>query len=112
MRFYIYKGMAEKIQRKIYRQTIFALPFYCGGRINLIPSPECYIFIALSGDTHIDAILGHFGYKVKWPYDHILAIWPYGHMDIWPKMASIWVSPETAMKKQHSGEGIKLIRPS
>ena len=27
-------------------------------------------------------------------------------------MAMIWVSPETALKMQHSGEGIKLIRPS
>jgi hypothetical protein len=33
-------------------------------------------------------------------------------MAIWPKMASIWVSPETAIKMKHSGEGIKLIRLS
>jgi hypothetical protein len=30
----------------------------------------------------------------------------------WPPMATIWVSPETAIKMQQSGEGIKLIQPS
>ena len=105
MRFCIYKGMAEKIQRKICRQTIFAL---ISTRKVESTSPECYIFIAVLEDTHIDAIVGNFGNMVKWPYDHILAIWPYSYMDIWPKIASICVSPETAIKMQNSGEGIKL----
>ena len=33
-------------------------------------------------------------------------------MALWPQTATIWVSPETAIKMQQSGEGIKLIRPS
>jgi hypothetical protein len=32
-------------------------------------------------------------------------------MALWPQTATIWVSPETAIKMQHSGEVIKLIRP-
>ena len=34
----------------------FCSHFLQGGRINLIPLPDCYICIAVSGDTHIVAI--------------------------------------------------------
>jgi hypothetical protein len=34
----------------------FCSHFLQGGRINLIPSPDCCIFIAVSGDTHIVAV--------------------------------------------------------
>jgi hypothetical protein len=30
-------------------------------------------------------------------YGHIAIFWSYGHMDLWCQMASIWVSPETAI---------------
>ena len=76
----------------------FCSHFYWEGRINLIPSPEFCIFIAVSGDTHIEAIFGHISI---WLYGHMAKIWSYGHLTIWPKwpkMASIWVSPETAIK--------------
>ena len=53
-----------------------------------------------------------YGHMAIWPYGHILTIWPYSHIDIWRRMASIWVSPESAIKMQQSGEGIMLIRPS
>ena len=51
-------------------------------------------------------------YMAIWPYRQKMAIWPFGHMTIWHEMWPIWVSPETAIKMQQSGEGIELIRPS
>ena len=33
----------------------------------------------------------------------------HSHMDIWPQISVIWVSFETAIKMQQTGEGIKLI---
>ena len=47
-----------------------------------------------------------------WLYGHILTIWPLSHMAIWYWMWPIWVSTETAIKMQHSDEGIKVIGPS
>ena len=58
----------------------FCSHFQQEGRINLIPSPECFIFIAVSGDTHIEAILGH---MAIWLYGHMAEIWSYGHIAIW-----------------------------
>ena len=75
----------------------------------MIPTPECCIFNAVSGDTHINAVSGHFGHMTIWPYGQNMAIWPIDIWPKWPKIALIWVSPETAIKMQHSGEGIMLI---
>ena len=58
----------------------FCSHFQQEGRINLIPSPECCIFIAVSGDTHIEVILGH---MAIWLYGHMAEIWSYGHIAIW-----------------------------
>jgi hypothetical protein len=60
--------------------SYFYSHFLQGGRINLIPSQDCCIFIAVSGDTHIVAIRGH---KAIWQYGHIAIIWLYGHIAIW-----------------------------
>jgi hypothetical protein len=49
------------------------------GQINLIPSPDYYICIALSIDTHIDQ---HRSHIAIWPYGHMAKIWSYGHMTI------------------------------
>ena len=35
----------------------------------------------------------------------------YGHINIRDKMPSIWISLETAIQIQQSGEGIELIQP-
>ena len=94
VRFCIYKGISEKYKGK-YAITPFLLSFLVG-RSNHLNS-----FVRL---LHL-----YFCFQ-KHPY--CSSPIPYSHMDIWPKMASIWVSPETAIKMQHSGEGIKLIRPS
>ena len=52
-----------------------------------------------------------YGNMALWPQGHIMAIWPYHHMAIWPQMATIWVSPEKAIKMQQFGEDQKLIGP-
>ena len=57
----------------------FCSHFSQDGQINLIPSPDCYIFIALSIDTHIDQ---HRSHIAIWPNGHMGKIWPYGHMTI------------------------------
>ena len=45
----------------------FSSHFFQKGPINLIPSQNCYIFAALSIDTHIDHLMSH------------IAIWLYGY---------------------------------
>ena len=87
----------------------FRSHFWQEGLINIIPSPDCCICLAVSGDTHIDAIRRHMSI---WLYGHIVKIWPYRHMTIWHQRWPIWVFLETAIKMQQSGEGIKSIRPS
>jgi hypothetical protein len=82
----------------------FCSHFSQEAQINLIPSPDCCIFIAFSKDTHIGNFRCHMA--IFWPYVHIF-IWPK-----WPETALIWVFPETAIKMQHCDEGIKLIGPS
>ena len=44
------------------------------GQIDLIPLPECCIFIAVSEDDNIDAILGHIYNMAKWSCDQNMAI--------------------------------------
>ena len=48
----------RKQQRKMCNRTIFVLIYHRtqGGLIDFIPLPDLYIFIAVSDDTHIDAI--------------------------------------------------------
>ena len=58
----------------------FRSHFWQEGLINIIPSPDCCICLAVSGDTHIDAIRRHMSI---WPYGHMVKIWPYGHIAIW-----------------------------
>ena len=50
------------------------------GWFDLISSSECFIFIAVSVDTHIEVILGH---MAIWPYGHRAEIWSYGQIAIW-----------------------------
>ena len=84
--------------------------------MDLIPSPECCIFIPVSGDTHMKAIFGHFGHMAIWPYDHFSAIWPYAHI---AKMAEnghdmgvSWNSNENAefWRRNHSWKFFKYFR--
>ena len=58
----------------------FCSHFLQEGQIDLIPRPDCCIYIAVSGDTHIDAIWRH---KSIWLYGHMTKIWLYGHIAIW-----------------------------
>ena len=46
----------SKVVMRFCNRTIFALIFLQEGQINSVPSPECCIFIAVSEDTHIEAI--------------------------------------------------------
>jgi hypothetical protein len=87
MRFCIYKGISNQLN-----SFVRLLHLYCCFQKH----PYCPPLIPYS-------------HMAIWPYDHISAILPYSHMGIWPNMASTWVTPETAIKMQHSGEGIKLI---
>ena len=59
--------------------------------MNSIPSLDCCHFIVDSGNAH---------------NDHLAILSKRGHM------VSIRISLETAIKMQHSGEGIELIQPS
>ena len=112
MQFCIYKGTVRKIQRNDGHQTIFAL--ISSRKLESIQFlHQNAAFLVLFQETPISrpslAIL------VIWPYGHMTIFRPYDHMPIWPKwpkMAMIWVSPETAIKMQNSGEGIELIRAS
>jgi hypothetical protein len=69
----------RKIQRKIWHRSIFCSHFFQEGRINLIPLSVWCICIAVSGETHIEGILGHISI---WLYGHIAKIWSYSHMAI------------------------------
>ena len=111
VRFCIYKGISEKYKGK-YAVTPFLLSLLVG-RSNHLNSfvRLLHLYCCFQKHPYCPSPITY-SHMAIWPYDHISAIWPYSHMGIWPKMASIWVSPETAIKMQHSGEGIKLIRPS
>jgi hypothetical protein len=65
-----------------------------------LPFPKIPIF------ADFDAIWSY-GKMATWPF--LDDFCPYINMDIRHQMASIWVSPETAIKMQQSGEGIELI---
>ena len=58
----------------------FCSNFSQDGPINSIPSPDCYICIALSIYTHIDQPRSHIAIG---PNGQTMAIWPYDHMPIW-----------------------------
>ena len=103
MRFCIYKGISEKYKGK-YAIRPFLLSFLVG-RSNQLNSFARMLHFYCCFRRH--PYRSHFR-----PYGRNMVIWPYSHMAIWPKMPSIWVSPETAIKMKHSGKGIKLIRPS
>ena len=53
---------------------------YCKLKSPLFQEPECCIFIAVSGNTHIKAVSGHFGHMNIWTYGQNMAIWPFGQM--------------------------------
>ena len=58
----------------------FCSHFSQDGPINLIPSPDCYICIALSIDSHI----GYPGRHISiWSYGHMAIFCPYDHLAIW-----------------------------
>ena len=71
------------------------------GQINLISSPDCYICIGVSENTHNGHLCRHKGHMAIWPFDAIMAIWPYIHM--------AFMETETAIKMWQSIEGIKSI---
>jgi hypothetical protein len=73
-----------KIQRKIFHQTIFALIWGRKVGIDLIPSPDCCICIAVSKNTHNGHIWRHNGHMAIWPFDAIMTKWQYRHMAIMP----------------------------
>ena len=58
----------------------FGSHFSQSGQINLISSPECHIFIALSMDTHIGYSNSHIAISL---YGRIAIILPYGYTAIW-----------------------------
>ena len=60
----------------------FCSNFFQEGRINLIPFKDCHIFPALPGDIYFVHCICHIAI---WLYDHILAIWQYSYIAIWPK---------------------------
>ena len=43
----------------------------------------------------------------KWPFHQKMALRPFGDLAIWQQKWPTWVSPETAIKMQQSGEGIE-----
>ena len=59
---------------------IFNLCKRWDGRIDLLSSPDCHIFIAVSENTHIGHIWCH---MAIWCHNGQTGIWPYGHF--WAK---------------------------
>ena len=52
------------------------------GLINLIRSPDCCIFIAVSKNTYNGHFSHHKDYMAIWPFAAIMAIWPYSQTAI------------------------------
>ena len=109
--FGIYKGKSEKIHRKI-RHRLNLLSFLARRSNQLDSFTRLLHFYSCFWRYPYWPHFMPYGHMAKWPYGHFLRIWPYGQINIWHKMASIWVSLETAIQIQQSGEGIELIRPS
>ena len=68
-----------KIQRKIFH---FCSHLRQEGQIDLIPSPDCCIFIAVSKNTHNGHFWRHNDQTAIWPFNAIMAKWLYSHMAI------------------------------
>jgi hypothetical protein len=105
MCFCIYKGISKKYKGK-YATRPFLLSFIVG-RSNHLNSIVRLLHLYCCFQKHpYRPPLKPYSHMAIWPYDHISAIWPYSQMGIWPKMASMWVSPETAIQMQHSGKDL------
>ena len=59
------------------------------GRISLIPSPDCCIFIAVSKNTHIVHLRRHNSHMAIWPFGHYGVKWPYSHMVVMASKVAI-----------------------
>jgi hypothetical protein len=62
------------------------------GRITLIPSPDCCIFIAVSKNTRIVHLRRHNVHMAIWPFGHYGVKWPYGlygHMGVMASKVAI-----------------------
>ena len=75
------RGKSEKYTKENMLVERFGSHFSQIGPFNLISWQDCYIFNALSTDTHISNIQSH---KAIWLYSHMAKLWPYGHIAIWP----------------------------
>jgi hypothetical protein len=63
--------------------------FLLEGRITLIPSPDCFICIAVSKNTRIVHLRRHNSHMAIWPFGHYGVKWPYIHMAVMASKVAI-----------------------